>query len=501
MSILQLDLSVIQSDEHSSHKRNAEECNSAPLSMRNMNEDCKDQEGNPQPAKHRRDESKKFLDSSGRSHDVGLNGGLVHTSPPPPPTQDQLIEQIMWQSLSAASTEATKLLMKLKKDNQNSLTLKEVTTFTDVFLLPALKIVSTFAGKRGIPGRTPLKLTPYRRDGGIQQQQKRIENDDLTDLTGEDRGDTLQQEQSQEAICINMNAVIPLSKREEAIRANLSQEMISTLSLPDITLLASSLFPFEKHVQESLVDCCQGGSTGIAGKTEFHYVTWMNLQCLADGNWINDTVINFEAARLYSSALTSGIFVTTTLFYKQLAESIPKGSPIGTLVGYCYDNVKNVTEKAKFGINDPNSVGVVIPLHLVPNHWAVVMINLKDRTIHFYDSKYALDVNITVLDISKLEVNIGVFGPILENIALWLIDEFGKWNVTPEITKWTAVLHGKLEIPQQNNDNDCGVFCISMLNMLATGKGPGFDIRSFENINVALTRRQIALRIINSNKK
>jgi len=431
-----------------------------------------------------------------------LNRGLVDMSSPQPPTQDQLIEQIMWQSLSTASSAALVLLLKLKSNGLESLTIKEITLFTDTFLLPALKIVSTSAGKRGIPGRTPLKLTSYRRDGGIQQQQKRNfsnGNDDVTDLTEDDDTQLRQKPaQTKEAICENMNAIIPLSQREDAIRANLSEESLSILSSSDVTLLASSLFPFNKQVQKSLVNCCQGGSIGIAGKSKSDYVTWMNLQCLADGNWINDEVINFEAARLYSSALTSGILVTTTYFYKHLAESIPKGSLKGTPVVYCYENVKMVTDKAEFIIKNPESTGIVIPLHIVPNHWAVLMINLKDRTIHFYDSKYAPEENITVPNISEPVDNIGEFGPILNNIAFWLIDEFGKWIVTPEISKWTAILHGKSEIPQQQNDIDCGVFCISMLNMLATGKGPGFNIESFEDINVALTRRQIALRIIKS---
>lgn len=307
------------------------------------------------------------------------------------------------------------------------------------------------------------------------------------------------QEQWRTAVA-RMDLIVSRRARENAIRMSLSSN--ARLSDADVSRLASCLFPFQD--QEVLLRCCPGGPLGIAGIVGKDSVTWRSIQCLVDGEWLNDEVINFEAKRISLRVRPTGVWVTSSHFYSKLAESAPSGTPKGTPPDYSFENVKRWTEKE--GIDIRRLKAVIIPLHVLPVHWAVIVINLQRKSIHFFDSLFAprlkIDVNLGNVFVPSTTVGgqLGQFGPALRNCARWVKDEFAARGVGGvDVSAWRGVVHSKSEVPQQGNSLDCGVFCLFMTKMLAEQTGPCFDDDGeFEIPEVPLIRRQIALSIVNS---
>jgi hypothetical protein len=330
-------------------------------------------------------------------------------------------------------------------------------------------------------------------------------SEDVIDLLDDDddigiivRGTMDPLEQWRKAV-VRMDSIVPRHVRENAIRSSSSSNI--RLSEADVSRLASCLFPFQE--QEELLKCCPGGPLGIAGRVGKDSVTWRSIQCLIDNEWLNDEVINIEAKRISLQVRNSGIWVTSSHFYSKLAESAPFGTLKGTTPGYSFENVKRWTEKENIDIKRLKAI--VIPLHVLPVHWAVIVINLQKKSLHFFDSLFApkitIDVNLgNVLDPSPTVVEqLGQFGPALMNCARWVKDEFAaRGNPSVDVSTWKGVVHNKSDVPQQGNSLDCGVYCLHMTKILANGRGPCFDEGTIVNCNVGLLRRQIALSIVNS---
>lgn len=328
-------------------------------------------------------------------------------------------------------------------------------------------------------------------------------NDDIIDLLDDNDDDVSSSSlvvkqfvdplQQRRAVSAQMDLIISRYARENAIRSNLTSKTM--LSDDEISRLASCLFPFQD--QEELLQCCPGGPLGIAGRVSKDSVTWRSIQCLVDGEWLNDEVINFEARRISLQVRASGIWVTSSHFYSKLAESAPFGTPKGTSPGYSFENVKRWTEKEEINIRKLKCV--ILPLHVLPVHWAVLMINLQMKSIHYYDSLFAprfkIDVPLGDVSLSTSSGQLGIFGPALRNCARWVQDEFAARGVKDvDVSAWRGIVHSKDEVPQQENHVDCGVFCLSIVKALAEG----FEKNQiFEKVVVPLTRRKIALRIVN----
>jgi Ulp1 family protease len=134
---------------------------------------------------------------------------------------------------------------------------------------------------------------------------------------------------------------------------------------------------------------------------------------------LNDEVINFEANRLSLLVRNSGFWVTSSHFYSKLAESAPFGTPQGTTPGYSFD-VKRWTRRQKIDITQLKAV--LIPLHVKPNHWAVIIIDLERKCINYFDSSCA---PISTIKASLCEVNVlnssndafGKYGTVMRNCA------------------------------------------------------------------------------------
>jgi hypothetical protein len=376
----------------------------------------------------------------------------------------------------------------------------ETTTFSSrVALSPTVRPSATFSPTRSQSSQPSImNLMDDDDDVGVTQK-----TDEIIDLLDEDDDDVSSSSlvvkqpvdplQQKRAVSAKMDLIISRYARENAIRSNLTSKTM--LSDDEISRLASCLFPFQD--QEELLQCCPGGPQGIAGKVSKDSVTWRSIQCLVDGEWLNDEVINFETRRISLKVRASGIWVTSSHFYSKLAESVPFGTPKGTLPGYSFENVKRWTEKE--GINIRHLKAVIIPLHVLPVHWAVLMINLQTKSIHYYDSLFAprFKIDVPLGDVLLMTScgQLGTFGTALRNCARWVQDEFAARGVKDvDVSTWRGVVHSKDEVPQQDNHVDCGVFCLSIVKELAEG----FDKNQiFEKVVVPLKRRKIALQIVN----
>ena len=290
-----------------------------------------------------------------------------------------------------------------------------------------------------------------------------------------------------------MDKIVPRQEREDANSLPLNAVAFSN---DDVSTLASCLFPFTKTQRTALLQLCKGGPHGIAGKVDKYSVSWEKLQCLVDKMWINDEVINFVARSVSLEIHTVGVWVTLSTFYWSLAEH---GKP----PNYSFANAKKLTNKENINITILKTV--IIPLHVVPNHWVVIVINLEQESIHYFDSLHAPEDTITVAlgDVYVPQTNANGplcrYGPALRNCARWVVDEFQSKDSSyvKDVQDWKGIVHSRHEVPQQDNGYDCGVFCMHMVKTFAKSKGPCFQMGGVIDVpDILLMRRQIALSII-----
>jgi hypothetical protein len=474
------------------------------LSSRDENEGLTDEDGNSLPPKIRQLHIKQMRNQDG-SH--RLVGSLNPSSPAKTDSFDAYylnLELNMYRTLQSASTAALTLQATVTENGLDSLTIKAINTFTNTFLQTALRNVNMFFGPRNSSlWRTPLKFNSRRgimpTSVGISSKLSALQlsstlasqggcNIDLsTDVDGDN--DTVQFSKVHDVD--GMDKIVPRQERRNAHSLLLNAVALSN---DDVSILASCLFPFTKKQRTALLQLCKGGPHGIAGKVDKYSVSWEKLQCLVDEMWINDEVINFVARSVSLEIHTVGVWVTLSTFYWSLAEH---GKP----PDYSFANANKLTNKENINITTLKTV--IIPLHVVPNHWVVIVINLEQESIHYFDSLNAPQDTITVAlgDVYVPQTNVNGplrrYGPALRNCARWVVDEFSATSVIKDVREWKGIVHSQQEVPQQNNGYDCGVFCMHMVKTFAEGKGPCFQMGGIiDDPNIPLMRRQIALSII-----
>ncbi|XP_077146524.1 sentrin-specific protease 5 [Ranitomeya variabilis] len=156
-----------------------------------------------------------------------------------------------------------------------------------------------------------------------------------------------------------------------------------------------------------------------------------DLVTLDEQQWLNDQVINMYGDLIMDTA-PDKIHFFNTFFHKQL---VTKG----------YDGVKRWTKKVDLF----KKTLLLIPIHLQV-HWALVAVNIPNKTISFYDSQ-GLHLKFCT-----------------ENILKYLMTEAKEKNHPEFLQCWQTTV--KKCIPQQKNDFDCGVFLLQYCKCLAQEK-------------------------------
>jgi sentrin-specific protease 1 len=111
-------------------------------------------------------------------------------------------------------------------------------------------------------------------------------------------------------------------------------------------------------------------------------VNGRHVQCLREGCWLNDEVMNFyfELLRARSECLVAEkkgqkCHFFNTFFYTQLAK---------TVAGYCYKNVQRWTRRLKSPLFTHDVV--FAPIHVHDSHWCLAVMRLREKKIEYWDS-------------------------------------------------------------------------------------------------------------------
>ncbi|GME66554.1 unnamed protein product [[Candida] boidinii] len=175
-------------------------------------------------------------------------------------------------------------------------------------------------------------------------------------------------------------------------------------------------------------------------------ITVKDLKTLDNRKWLNDNIIDFYmkliVARSQNSAeLLPKIHIFSTHFYSTLSS---KG----------YKGVARWAKRAKINVTQLDYI--FVPVNLNQVHWALGVINNKDRSFQYYDSLF------------------GHAGPeIISRLEEYLTgetkrlygDDYSGADYT-DYERCTAV-----DCPQQENGSDCGVFTCTAVDYISRSSG------------------------------
>nr|XP_046265313.1 sentrin-specific protease 5-like [Scatophagus argus] len=174
-----------------------------------------------------------------------------------------------------------------------------------------------------------------------------------------------------------------------------------------------------------------------------HTLTLDDLATLADQNWLNDQVMNMYGELIMESACHKVHFLNS-FFHRQL---MTKG----------YDGVKRWTKRVDLFSKSL----LLVPIHLEV-HWCLVSADNVKKKICLYDSQG------------------NALQKVARNILKYLMTEAKEKNQTAFENGWAVSFDEK--IPQQTNENDCGVFVLEYSRCLALGKPLQFSQKDIPKI-------------------
>ncbi|XP_034558549.1 sentrin-specific protease 5-like [Notolabrus celidotus] len=174
-----------------------------------------------------------------------------------------------------------------------------------------------------------------------------------------------------------------------------------------------------------------------------HSLTLDDLSTLADQNWLNDQVMNMYGELIMESGHHKVHFLNS-FFHRQL---MMKG----------YDGVKRWTKQVDLFSKSL----LLVPVHLEV-HWCLVTADMVRKKICIYDSKG------------------NALQKIARNILKYLMTEAKEKKQTDYENGWAVSFDEK--VPQQTNENDCGVFVLEYSRCLALAKPLQFSQKDIPKI-------------------
>ncbi|CAI5641776.1 unnamed protein product [Oreochromis niloticus] len=174
-----------------------------------------------------------------------------------------------------------------------------------------------------------------------------------------------------------------------------------------------------------------------------HTLTLDDLLTLADQNWLNDQVMNMYGELIMESSHHKVHFLNS-FFHRQL---MTKG----------YDGVKRWTKQVDLFSKSL----LLVPIHLEV-HWCLVTADIVQKKICLYDSQG-----------NGLQ-KVG------RNILKYLMTEAKEKKQTAFESGWTVAFDEK--VPQQTNENDCGVFVLEYSRCLALTRPLHFSQKDIPKI-------------------
>jgi len=185
-----------------------------------------------------------------------------------------------------------------------------------------------------------------------------------------------------------------------------------------------------------------------------------DIKILIGGRWLNDVVINFYMNLLIDrsekrSGQLPSVYSMNTFFMPRLLQS-------------GFEGVKRWTRKVDILSKDI----ILIPVHCKGVHWTLAIIDMRKKTILYYDSKGGANKNL------------------LDTLEKYLREEsLDKRNQSFDTSNFR--IEKARNVPQQKNNNDCGVFSC-MIAEYITRNAP----ITFSQDNMVYFRKKMALEII-----
>ncbi|XP_058054847.1 sentrin-specific protease-like [Anopheles bellator] len=151
-----------------------------------------------------------------------------------------------------------------------------------------------------------------------------------------------------------------------------------------------------------------------------------DLVTLAGSNWLNDEVINFYMELLRERSVVRSelpkVYTMNTFFLPRLMQN-------------GYSGVRRWTRKVDIFAHDI----LVVPVHVNGVHWCMSIVDLRRKTIHYYDSMGSPN------------------NPVLNALESYLCEESQDKRKTP-FDKADLTKQNIRDCPRQQNGSDCGVF-------------------------------------------
>ena len=186
-------------------------------------------------------------------------------------------------------------------------------------------------------------------------------------------------------------------------------------------------------------------------------VTRKTLQCLRDGEWLSDEVVNFYFSMMQEKS-NRKIFCWNSFFYSKLSSS-----------GYM--GVRNWTSRRNIDLFDLSQVEVLlIPVHVV-DHWALGVVDMMNKMTVYLDS----------LGSDSVEFHSTILAYLQSEFAAKHPGQDMAWNA------WSRKTASKT-LPLQSNGSDCGIFICMYALALASGN----DFSTISTDRVPVMRRRIA---------
>ncbi|XP_037537538.1 sentrin-specific protease 5 isoform X2 [Nematolebias whitei] len=174
-----------------------------------------------------------------------------------------------------------------------------------------------------------------------------------------------------------------------------------------------------------------------------HRLTLEDLLTLADQSWLNDQIMNMYGELIMESSHHKVHFLNS-FFHRQL---MTKG----------YDGVKRWTKQVDLF----SKRLLLVPVHLEV-HWCLVTADIATKKICLYDSQG------------------NALQKVARNILKYLMTEAKEKKQTAFESGWTISCDEK--VPQQTNENDCGVFVLEYSRCLALSRPFQFSQKDIPKI-------------------
>jgi Ulp1 family protease len=229
----------------------------------------------------------------------------------------------------------------------------------------------------------------------------------------------------------------------------------------DMIKLKEYFLPCENHDNKENCD----SNAVIINKFNIK-MTREKFSCLRPGTWLNDEVINFysnilEEYNIFQSNSKRMFHYLNSHFYAALTSN----GFLNFMDADKFIRKTDVLSKAK----------LFIPVNINNVHWVLVVVNILEKQIMFFDSKYTIGRGLLYCG----------------NVMKWIQHLAQKKKVKFVETEW-EFFEGAKGIPQQNNSYDCGIFTLMYMEFLSRD----FSLLDLHCTEMEYWRKKIAMTIL-----